>query len=488
MRRLVPWLAVATLTAALTALTVSQALVQYRALQSGWSWDVAYYNQWFWALTLGDGQITVRPIASYAEDGPSVWKMNYLAPIRFAIAPIYRLTPGPETLLVVQCVLFWWLIPAAYTLAKSETGSDLAALAAVALVPATPLLWPLVWNDFRELQLALPFVLWAVQGYRCRRFGLTAVGVAGMLACRQELALVVASLAILPPRDEEDAGRTYLWAQTALVVGLGWMLFAFFGYLKAMVGPHAPENYLAQFGGPKAPLAQTLETGLDFLLVGTGAWAVLAWLSPRAALLALPWVWSLASGRWALRFLASEQWHHVRYTAMFVPLVVAAGLIGYGRLYRYLRRHRGGMLILAVVWLQAAVGQWAALTEVRTRLAYVPPPISPIEAAEVWPWIEQVGPEEAVMATYEVTAPLSSRRRLYSYILNQNTPKGYPHLGPEFRWAFMRRESIDTQVLKGEGFDAVHEGLFLSILHRDEKNPPPDPKILPDGANKSAAR
>ena len=32
------------------------------------------------------------------------------------------------------------------------------ALSAAALVPLTPLLWPLVWNDFRELQLVAPFV------------------------------------------------------------------------------------------------------------------------------------------------------------------------------------------------------------------------------------------------------------------------------------------------------------------------------------------
>ena len=80
--------------------------------------------------------------------------MNYLAPIRLAIVPIYRLYPGPIVLLVIQNVMFWWVIPAAYTLVRSESRSEAVALSAAALVPLTPLFWPLVWNDFRELQLA----------------------------------------------------------------------------------------------------------------------------------------------------------------------------------------------------------------------------------------------------------------------------------------------------------------------------------------------
>ena len=180
-----------------------QSIRQYQELQSGWSWDLAYYNQWFWALTQGDGTLTVRPVSAYAQEGPSVWKMNYLAPIRLALVPLYRLAPGPLTLILIQNVMFWWVIPAAYTLVRSEARSEAVALSAAALVPLTPLFWPLVWNDFRELQLAGPFVLWAVQGVRSRSAGWAAVGIAGMLACRQEYAVMVATFAFLPPREPE---------------------------------------------------------------------------------------------------------------------------------------------------------------------------------------------------------------------------------------------------------------------------------------------
>src|SRR5271166_658349 len=133
--RLVSWLLVASLTAALTAVTTVQSLRRYHELRTGWSWDLAYYNQWFWSLTQADGQLSVRPVASYAEEGPSVWKMNYLAPIRLVLVPFYRMHPAPRTLLVIQNIMFWWIIPAAYTLARLESRSEAIAVSAAALVP-----------------------------------------------------------------------------------------------------------------------------------------------------------------------------------------------------------------------------------------------------------------------------------------------------------------------------------------------------------------
>src|SRR6516164_1290016 len=93
--------AVAALTAVLTALTISQALVRYEEFRSGWSWDLAYYNQWFRAFNRGE-EITVRPLGPFCAEGPSVWASNYLAPVRLAIAPIHRAFPDPRTLLIVQ--------------------------------------------------------------------------------------------------------------------------------------------------------------------------------------------------------------------------------------------------------------------------------------------------------------------------------------------------------------------------------------------------
>jgi hypothetical protein len=454
------------LTAVLTAMSTYQSLRRYDELRSGWSWDLAYYNQWFWSLTQGDGTITVRPVSAYAQEGPSVWKMNYLAPVRLAIVPFYAIFPDPRVLIVLQNVVFWWVVPAAYHLVRLESGSEGVAVSAAGLVPLMPLFWPLVWNDFRELQLVAPFVLWAVEGVRGRAAGRAAVGIAGMLACRQEFAVVVATFALLPPRRPESLGATLRWRRALVLLGLGWVIFGFFGYLRLMVGRGAPNAFIDQFGGPKAPLHETLQTSAEALILGTGGWAVLACLAPRVAILAVPWIWSLCNGRWALRFLEGPEWHHVRYAMPMAALVLAAGLVGFANLARWLRPRPGGRAALALAWLAAAALGGLGLRDVTQRLASVPAAIDRAEAEVTWTWIRQVGPDDAVLADYDVAAPLSSRRSLYSYVLDANLPKGFPQLGPEFRWLFVRNDYPLLKSLLDQGFEVVHRGPSLTIARR----------------------
>jgi uncharacterized membrane protein len=490
MKRLLRWLLVGLLTGSLIAVTTAQALNRYAELRSGWSWDLAYYNQWFWALTKGDGTITVRPIAGYATEGPSVWKTNYLAPIRYLIAPIYAGFPDARTLLVIQSAIFWLIVPASYSLVKSESDSPALALSAACLVPATPLAWPLVWNDFRELQLATPFVLWAVQGWRSRDRRLTIVASLAMLACRQEYGVVVASLAIVPPREREDMGRTYVWSWCALMAGLCWVLLVFFGHLVWKIGWRAPESYLEQFQGRKPPLRETVDTALDFLIVGMGSWALLALAAPRIAITALPWLWSLSSGKWALRFIGTEQWHHVRYTAPIFALVLAAGLVGYARIGRWASGFDriARVCIVALIWTFAALGMVTPNLEMQTRMVGIPNHFSREEAREIQQWIHLVGPEDGVLAHYDVTAPLSSRRLLYSYVMDQNKPRGYPELPRTISWVFVRGAAVPPETLIKQGFRLVYEGKELRIYRRPNKNSRSESKIFSNSRELSASK
>jgi hypothetical protein len=460
------WLLVATLTAALTAISSYQSIRRYQELRSGWSWDVAYYNQWFWSLTQGDGQLTVRPIAPYAQEGPSIWKMNYLTPIRLALVPVYKLYPGPLILLVIQNVMFWWVIPAAYTLVRSETKSEAVALSAAAIVPLTPLFWPLVWNDFRELQLAGPFVLWAMQGVRSRSAGWAAAGIAGMLACRQEFAVMVATFAFIPPRNPERLSSTLRWRRTIFLIGLLWLMFGFFVYLRFTLGTGSTNSFIDQFLGPKASFGETLETALGTLVLGMGAWAVLACLAPRVGILAVPWIWGTCSERWAMRLLSTSEWHSVRYVMPMAAIVLAAGLIGYARLANWLLPRRGGRAWMVVAWICAGLFCGVGLRDVTDRLASVPVAIDREEAEQVWSWIRQVGADDAVIVDYEFSAPLSSRRLIYGCEMDANLPRGFPQLGPEFRWMFVRNTNRFYNVLLQQGFDVVHKGKFVTVARR----------------------
>jgi uncharacterized membrane protein len=469
MRRLAPWVVIWGLTLALTVVSSAQSLERYRAFGSAWAWDLAYNNQWLWALVEGDQVLSIRPINSWGNEGPSIWVRTHVDPIRLAVVPFYAFYPRPETLIVANNLIVWLVLPAAFGLVRSESRSRsvAVALSGAALVPFTPLLWPMLWNDFREMELALPFVLWAIQGFRTRHRGLAALGVAGMLASREEFSVMVASFALIPPKDDEDIGTTFAWARTAVFLGAGWMLFVFLGSQYLMIARGAPAQYLAQFGEHQIGLMATGGAALDYLAFGLGSWTVLSLLAPRMAILVLPWLWGLSHGRWALVMLSDWTWSKVRYTTPVVAILLASGLIGWARLGDWALRRRRGGLILAALWLAAAVGLSAACLDLVARMDRIEQPISAREAREIWRWIDRVGPDDAVLASYEVSAPLSSRRNLYSNRLEINKPKGFPSLGPEFRWLFLRKEDGGPAVWTSQGFEVVYRGDFLWIYHRE---------------------
>ena len=101
----------------------------------------------------------------------------------------------------------------------------------------------------------------------------------------KNIAVMVATFAFLPPRDRETLTRRSLWRRTIFLIGLLWLFVGFFGYLRFAVGPGTADAFIDQFLGPKAPINQTLETSFETLLLGMGAWAILACLVPRVAIL-----------------------------------------------------------------------------------------------------------------------------------------------------------------------------------------------------------
>ena len=262
---------------------------------------------------------------------------------------------------------------------------------------------------------------------------------------------MAASFALLKARGPEDVGRTYRWRQALLLTGLAWFFLGFLGHLNWFVGRESGRDYLNQFLGPGALLNQTLTTATEFLVLGLGGWLFCMALAPRESLLVLPWLWSLSSGRWALRYLSTTEWHHVRYAAPIAALGLAAGLVGFGRLAVWLLRRRHGAVWLALVCVLTAAASFAAVRDLKGRMDRQPRAFTEAETREFWRWAGEVGPEDGVLAVYDLTAPFSSRRTLYSYILDMNKPKGYPLLPSSIRWVFYGKPDRTTENFETQG-------------------------------------
>src|SRR5262249_27507695 len=142
----------------------------------------------------------------------------------------------------------------------------------------------------------------------------------------------------------------------------------------------------------KASLGDTLGTAFEFLAIGLGTWSLLALAAPRASLLFVPWLWSLSSGRWALRLIGTTEWHHVRYAAPFAATGIAAGLLGGSRLWRFAERFPYPRAWRAACAAIVLTGLLLARMVLLDQFAKVPYPIDRAEAAEVWRWIGRVKP------------------------------------------------------------------------------------------------
>ena len=273
---------------------------------------------------------------------------------------------------MVEAVLLWMVVPAAFVLAKGESGSVFLGLASACLVPLTPLLVPIAANDFRELQLAIPFIVLAVEGMRGRRRWLATAGIAGMLACRQEYAVLVASLGLIPPRQPEDLGRTARWVRADLL-RRGRLVADLPALPRVRPGLRHRDWIHPPVRGAKVPFEAALPAAGEIILLGLGAWSAMLVGLPRMWLVVFPWAWCVARAGQTIGGVGTEYWSSVRYMAPLAGVGIAAGLVGLCRAVRLidlpgsrLVAVAGRLGILAV----AGLGLFAARAAIESQSAY----------------------------------------------------------------------------------------------------------------------
>ena len=106
------------------------------------------------------------------------------------LVPFYRLFPDPRTLIVLQNIVFWWVIPAAYGLVRSESRSaGVGAVGRGAGAVDAALLAAGVERLPRAATGGTLRALGRPGRARADPSGGPALGIAGMLACRQEFAV-----------------------------------------------------------------------------------------------------------------------------------------------------------------------------------------------------------------------------------------------------------------------------------------------------------
>ena len=402
----------AALVAAATAYAAGfggRSVLRNHAFETG-RFDLGNMVQAVWSTAHG------HPLRVTGLHGKQISRLAaHVDPILVLFAPLWRIWPSPDMLLVAQAVAVAAGAFPVFALARKHLSSERAALGFAFVYLLLPAVEWLTLNEFHPVALACPLLLFAFRYLDDDRLVPFAVFALLAAAAKEEVALVVAGFGVWYgiARRRQEAG--------AAVVAAG---AAWFAVAVGVVVPHFNHGSTSSFysryrdvGGSPGGVLRTAvthpgrllgkafdERGLRYLADLAVPLAGLFLLAPLLLVAALPEL--------ALNLLSdtkTQQSIHFHYTAGLIPPLVVASVLGAARLARGSRRRAVAISVLAVavalganVWLGALFKGYVSVSR-HDRIA--------TRALRLIP------PNAVVSATNTLGAHLSARRRILSFPL-----------------------------------------------------------------------
>ncbi|SNS92183.1 DUF2079 domain-containing protein [Rhodococcoides kyotonense] len=305
--------------------------------------------------------IFVQQISSYAELRAPTSNLlgtgyntlgDHFSPITALLAPVYRLFPSPETLLIAQAVLFAAAAVPLTRWAVREFGTLVGVVVAVA--------YGLSWGvqaalnfDFHEIAFAMPLLAMSMVALGQNRWIPALLWALPLVFVKEDMGLTVAAIGALVAFV--TVGRNRVLGLLTIVWGLGWLLLA----VKVII-PLLSSNDSYGQGSKMPPLGSGIadtahgfvagdsRAATAFLLLAVTAFAALR--SPLV-LVVVPTV--------AWRFLSdnSNFWKPIyHYNAILMVIVFAALIDAVARSRRHQQlTERGRRTIFTAVAVVALV-------------------------------------------------------------------------------------------------------------------------------------
>jgi uncharacterized membrane protein len=278
---------------------------------------------------------------------------DHFSPIDIALAPLYWIWDGPQTLLVAQPILFALAIPWIWIFTRRAFGWTgwKATTAAYLASVAYGLSWPIaaaVAYDYHEVAFAPLLIAIALERLQAGRLrgGLVALGL--LLLVKEDMGLLVAGIGgVLAVSFSPTVRRQRLVGVMLIVVGVAYTLFATdvlipaFGgranyyWAYSALGQNVPQVVLHILGHP-AQFLRTMVTPpvklltMEWLLA---AFCLLPLLSPLS-LAALPLLVERMQGEHFPTWWGTGY----QYNAFLVAILILAAVDGAARLERWVAR------------------------------------------------------------------------------------------------------------------------------------------------------
>jgi uncharacterized membrane protein len=265
---------------------------------------------------------------------------SHVDPILALFALPWLVWPSPVMLLVAQSAIVATGAWPAYRLGTRATRDPSAGAFLAGAYLLYPALGFLVLNEFHPVALATPLLLWAFLYMDESRWVRAAVFLVLAAACKETVPLVIAFMGVYFALRKRS-----LWPLLVTVLGVAWFAAAVWVVIPHYNGDQS--TFIARYGdygdGASAVVKHAVthpgQTVSDFLAESNlRYWLGLLWpfgftslLSPLTLLVALP-----EYGLNALSATPFQRRIEFHYTALEIPFLYAAAVLGVMRLWRWL--------------------------------------------------------------------------------------------------------------------------------------------------------
>ncbi len=396
----------------LVVINLCQLSIRRHQLFLTFGYDLAIMDQTVWNTAHGRwlqyserGELVSRPARGRME-------LLYLP-----VALLYRLRPGPETLLVIQAVALVLGAAPLFELARRRSGNSIFAATAGAAYLLHPGLLGTSQHSFHATSLAVPLLLTTWLWIETERYRLAFVGALLTLACREDLGVVIAPIGVYLA----VVRRQRLFGGGLAVIGVAWIVGTMAllprlsgvnaGVSEPTLNPMFGRLALGALGMVKFYLKHPLEIPTSlfthhnafFLATLLGPLAFLPLLAPRALAVVLPTLLFYLLSGWIEMTQVDKH-----YTANLLPTLAGATVLGAEAVRRLGNRRVWWAMSIHLV-LMTAVFAWLPETRFRwTQGAYWSPPHqSALEAA-----VQRIPAEAAVIASQHLAPHVAGRQRL----------------------------------------------------------------------------
>jgi len=427
-------------------------LYKYFTFNSDWALDLATDNQITWNLANGNpfGQTMLGDLERHK------WMILYF------LAPIYRIWPHAQTLIIIKTLLFSLAAIPIYLLAKDTLKSKYLHLLCVLIYLFNGGVIRVLLNDFFAISLSLPLLIFSFYFYFKKRFIWFTSFAILTLTCREELLIFIPIFTIYGLFNYK---KFKFFSLLPLLVSVGY--FSLFMLNMPM------KNFFTT--SPNKFILLTLDQQLlSRLLDKNFLWILLEFSLPFNIIILFSYTLGITTIILLIKFITFLfSYIHLNYEAgsfqriithlfsPFVSLIVLSNILALKRIASFTKNFNLGTKpkkIIKIFLIIMILSTGLLLTK---KHFLIEGNRSIHSTLEIWKLIELIPPTASVVTDESLIAALSSRQKVF-YCSQMSSSVNEKDI--DYVLYVANDEALENSQLNVNNFNVVAENEFCVLL------------------------